>query len=193
MDNQNLIIEEEKNDKIFFTKEEISELTGLSQFTFNNWVRDYKPDKKDIFIGKQNRRAYSKDYLEKVFNIVTRPDLIELINNNQNLSSNKFKIKDKLSDVKNEVKFAKLETKLEVQNEIILLLKERIRSLEAQIKQKDSQIENADRSLNQQQVLSLDQNKHTALLLEYKKTKNIGFFSWFRSRKEEESQNNEKS
>ena len=153
------------NNEIFYTKEEIVEILDLSIHTLNNWIKEYKPDLNEMELGKQNRRAYSKNYLIKIFNLVKRNDLVSKLNPSNTESKN--------SEF-NQLILAKDET--------IQELKERIESMENQLKQKDEQIRTNQELLKNQQTLGLQQN--SLLLGDTKSTKKKGFFSWLGFRKE---------
>jgi hypothetical protein len=172
------IITEQK----FYSKEEIIELTGLSIHTLNNWIKEFKPHEKEIETGRQNRRAYSLNYLIRVFEATDRKDLINLIKTEEKPSNNQTKASQTLGKDEAENKTANF--LIEAKNETIKELKSRIESLENQLKEKDSQLKTAQELVKNQQTLQLQQN---GLLLSGKKTRN--FLSWFGFRSKQEEAN----
>jgi transposase len=177
MTNQTIdIITEQK----FYSKEEIVELTGLSIHTLNNWIKEFKPHGNEIETGRQNRRAYSTNYLIRIFEATERKELINLVKPDQEPSTDELKPKKNLA--KDEAEDKTSNFLIEAKNETIKELKSRIESLENQLKEKDSQLKTAQELVKNQQSLQLQQN---GLLLSSKKTRN--FLSWFgfRSKQEE--------
>lgn len=168
----------------FYSKEEITELTGVSIHTLNNWLKEYKPEENELELGRQNRRAYSKQYLLRLFGEVKRDDLINLVNASPSLGKSEFEDNKNLG--KAEVKPSNYDLLIQAKDETIQELKGRVQSLEDELKEKNIQIRATQELLKNQQTLTLQQN---SLFLETKNSKNRSFFGWFNRKASQEVDN----
>jgi len=137
--------------KEFLTKEEVCDILGISNFTLNNWIRDYKPDNKEKKTGKQNKGMYVKSYIIRILNTLNRDDLISLI------ESNKKPVKDKTNTNTSQITsyVTELEVRLETQERFISIQQRHIDLLEKQIDQKDEQLKQQQKITENQQTLAL--------------------------------------
>jgi len=167
--------------KEFLTKEEVCDILGISNFTLNNWIRDYKPDNKEKKTGKQNKGMYAKSYIIRILNTLNRDDLISLIESNKKLIKNTAHTNNITNTNQITSYVTELEVKLEAQERLITSQQRHINLLEKQIDQKDEQLRQQQKITENQQTLSLQQNR---LLLENKETKKKsgGVFGWFGSK-----------
>jgi len=180
MPNQTIdLITEQK----FYTKEEITELTGLSIHTLNNWIKEFKPDENEIETGRQNRRTYSTNYLIRIFEATERKELINLVKPSQEASKDELEPSQRLAKDEAEDKTTIL--LLRAKDETIQELKSRVETLENELKEKNQQIKTAQELIKNQQTLALQQNN---LFLESKKDKTGGLLSWFSRKPKEEKE-----
>jgi hypothetical protein len=173
--NQNLVGTESEDKKLFLTKEEIVELTGLSIHTINNWLKEEKPLEEELQVGKQNRRAYSIDYLVRLFEKIKKPELISLVKDEERLAE--------LSQEASQEELGLSEGASQGLLQANQSLTETVAFLKSQIETKDKQIESLRSLLEQQQTLMRNEQtlrlQQTQVLLEDKKGKNRGLLGWF--------------
>jgi Protein of unknown function, DUF536 len=179
---------------LYFSKEEITEKTGISPHTLQNWINADKPINKEFETLRGGKRTYSTVYIEKIFTNANRAELVPKLQSKENLISGQPEVNQQSTNsrpVPNQqlsnwqssevvklnqsvdkpfhdevIKLVNLKWEASVagKDEVISLLKEQLESTKQQIDLKDGQITDLSRNLNQQQVLQMETVKEVGRL-----------------------------
>jgi transposase len=140
----------------YLSKEEISDLLGISVNTIQKWLNSYKAIEEDFKTVGTGKKLFSTNYIARLLENVNRKELIDLLNQTSTNTSTEAQPK---VDITEDPVF---KMALQGKDELIGILKD-------QLNIKDAQIEELTGSLKQQQYLHLEATKEIKALQTKKK------------------------
>ena len=182
----------------YLSKEEITEKTGVSPHTLQNWINSDKPTDTEFETLRSGKRTYSTIYIKKIFTNANRHELWSKLRDNESLANDQSMVDQNLissqpmpnqwltnqpqeplkpfdneeKPLNNEVIVLvnqKWQASVTGKEEVIVLLKEQLDSMKQQIDSKDGQIADLSKNLNQQQILQMETIKEVVRLREENK------------------------
>jgi len=144
----------------YLSKEELSDLLGISVNTIQKWLNSYKAIEEDFKTVGTGKKMFSTIYVARLLEKVNRKELIDLLNQKVNQTSTESSTTDQPKvDITKDPTF---QMALQGKDELIEILK-------SQLSIKDNQIEDLTDSLKQQQYLHLESTKELRALQTKKK------------------------
>lgn len=144
----------------YYSKEELSDIIGISVNTIQKWLNSYKAIEEDFKTVGTGKKLFSANYIARLLENVNRKELIELLDRKVGQKSTNTSAEDQPKvDITEDPIF---KMALQGKDELIEVLKD-------QLNVKDAQIEELTGSLKQQQYLHLEATKEIKALQTKKK------------------------